>query len=108
MQTSTRLKHGDVVRVMSGRAKGKSGKIVRIDHVKARVFVEAVNTVKRHVKPSKQHPQGGLVDKEASIHWSSVMLMCGKCAKPVRIKMVQEKKSGKHRVCAKCAQPMGN
>lgn len=107
MQATTRLREGDVVRVMSGRARGKSGKITRIDHVRARVYVEAVNTVKRHMKPSKKHPQGGLIDKEAPIHWSSVMLMCGKCAKPVRIRMVQEQTS-KKRVCGKCAQPIGN
>ncbi len=107
MQTNTRLRQGDMVRVMSGRAKGKTGKVLRIDHVKARVYVEAVNTVKKHMRPTKKHPQGGMIDKEAPIQWSAVMLMCGKCAKPVRIKMVREKEI-KKRVCVKCAQPIGN
>ncbi len=107
MQATTRLRQGDIVQVTAGRAKGKSGKILRIDHAKARVYIEAVNTVKRHMRPSKQHPQGGMVDKEAPIQWSSVMLVCGKCAKPVRVKMKMDKE-GKKRVCVKCEQPLGN
>ncbi|MBI2343330.1 MAG: 50S ribosomal protein L24 [Deltaproteobacteria bacterium] len=108
MQTTTRLRKGDVVQVMTGRSRGKSGKILRIDHAKARVYVENVQTVKRHVKPSQKQPQGGVVEKEASIHWSAVQLLCGHCAKPVRIRIKKSDNKGMQRLCIKCAHPIGN
>jgi large subunit ribosomal protein L24 len=68
---------------------------------KNRVVVERVNMVKRHVKPSQKHPQGGVIEKEGSIHISNLRLFCGKCDAPrrSRIKDEGEKRS---RVCIKC------
>lgn len=106
MQAMTRLREGDVVQVMAGRAKGKTAKILRINPKREWVYLEKVNMVKRHTKPNQKNPQGGIVEKEAPIHWSSVMLLCGKCSKPVRFR--QKVLDGvKKRTCIKCGAEVG-
>ena len=70
-----RLKKGDLVRVMTGKDKGRDGKILLIDRKRDRVVIEGINMITRHQKPNAAHPQGGLIKKEASIHISNVMLL---------------------------------
>ncbi len=72
------IKKGDTVVVISGKDKGKQGTVIATEPKKERVFVEGVNTVKRHTKPSQANPQGGIVTKEAGIHVSNVMLLTQK------------------------------
>lgn len=72
-----RIKKGDTVQVISGNERGKTGKVLMVSPKSNRVIVEGVNFVKRHTKPSQQNPQGGIVEKEAPIHISNVMLMVG-------------------------------
>ena len=67
------IKIGDTVKVIKGEYRGKSGKILKVFPGNNRVIVEGVNFVKRHSKPTQQNPQGGIVEKEASIHVSNVM-----------------------------------
>jgi large subunit ribosomal protein L24 len=67
------VKKGDTVKILAGKEKGKSGKIVRVIPKECRVVVEKLNMVKRHSKPSAKNRQGGIVDKEAPIHWSNVV-----------------------------------
>jgi large subunit ribosomal protein L24 len=74
---------GDIVRVMRGRSKGKEGKIIFIDTEKQRAIVEGANIVKKHEKPSAKNPQGGIVEKEAPIHISNLMILVD--GKPSRI-----------------------
>lgn len=97
------LKKGDQVKVIAGKDKGKTGKIVKTVADKDRVIVEKVNLVKKHQKPD-QKSKGGIVEKEGSIHLSNVMYLCGKCNKPTRvgIKFLQDGK--KTRVCNKCEE----
>jgi len=78
-----KLKVGDIVRVMRGRSKGKEGKIIFIDTEKQRAIVEGANIVKKHEKPSAKNPQGGIVEKEAPIHISNLMILVD--GKPSRI-----------------------
>jgi large subunit ribosomal protein L24 len=66
------------------------------------VLVENVNVMKKHTRPSVKNRQGGIVETEAPLHWSNVMLLCNKCVKPVRIKMQQLEDGKKVRVCRKC------
>ena len=80
-----RLKKNDMVRVISGEHKGLTGKIIRVIPGKNRALVGERNIVKRHTKPSQKNPQGGIVEKEASIHLSNLMLVCPKSGKPTRI-----------------------
>lgn len=75
MQKKLHIKKGDTVVVIAGESKGKQGKIVSIDREKGRAIVEAVNMVKKHTKPNAKSPQGGIVEKEASVNISNLMVV---------------------------------
>ena len=79
------VKTGDTVYVISGKDKGKTGKIVKVFPKKGKVVVEGVNVVKKHLKPSPVNPQGGVVEKAAAIFSSKVMLFDEKAGKPTRV-----------------------
>lgn len=101
------VRKGDMVQVVSGNHKGETGKILHVDLDEHRVLVEKLNMVKRHVKPSQQNPQGGVIQKEAPLHVSKVLLFCPKCSKGVRtgVKWVEagkKKEKTKARACKKC------
>lgn len=103
MNTSKcRIKKDDKVKVIAGKDKGKIGKVLKVNRKKNRVLVENVNMVKRHARPSAQNRQGGIVEGEAAIHWSNLMLMCGKCMSATRIKMQRLENGKKVRACSKC------
>ena len=95
------IRQGDQVVVVTGREKGKRGKLLRFVGKNDRVVIERVNMVKRHVKPSQKHPQGGVIEKEGSVHASNVRLWCGKCEAPRRTRISNED-GKKLRVCVKC------
>ena len=97
------LKKGDTVVVLSGKDKGKQGKIIQAFPKKSQVIVEDVNKVKRHTKPSLKAPQGGILPKELPLDVSKVMLVCPHCNNPTRIahKFVDGKN---FRVCKKCGE----
>ena len=84
-QVKCRLKTGDEVVVLSGKNKGDSGKINRIDRKHDRVYVEGINIAKRHTKPSMGSPEGGIVEKVMPLHVSTVALVDPKTQKPTRI-----------------------
>jgi large subunit ribosomal protein L24 len=75
MQKKLHIKVGDTVKVISGEHRGQDGKVLSIDRNKERVLVESVNVVKRHTKPDAANPQGGIVEKEAGLHISNLMLV---------------------------------
>lgn len=79
------IKTGDTVVVISGKDKGKKGKVLHTIPKQERVVVEGVNVVTKHQKPNKEHQQGGLIKKEAGIHCSNVMLFDSKAGKGVRV-----------------------
>ena len=72
------VKKGDTVKVLSGADNGKTGKITSVDREKGRAFVEGVNLVSKHTKPSAANPQGGIVKREASVHISNLMVVDSK------------------------------
>jgi large subunit ribosomal protein L24 len=82
------VRKGDLVVVISGSSKGKRGKVLRV--VGERVVIEKVAMIKRHTKPSQKNPQGGIVDKEGSIHVSNVQLFDDKLARGTRTKIVAD------------------
>jgi large subunit ribosomal protein L24 len=92
MQKKLHIKVGDTVKVLSGEARGQEGKVLSIDRNKERVVVEGVNVVKRHTKPSAANPQGGIVEKEAGLHISNLMVVHN--GEPTRIGR-RENKDGK-------------
>lgn len=95
------LKKGDKVKVITGKDKGKTGKVMQVLPEKSRVIVEGINKIKKHVKPSKDMPKGGIIEKFASIHSSNAQLLCPSCKKPVRIGKMREDGKVK-RVCKNC------
>ena len=108
---SLNVKKGDTVVVISGKDKGKKGKIMVAQPDDERVIVQGAAMVTRHIKPRKQGQPGGRIEKEGPIHASNVMLVCPKCDKPTRIahklKEVEisgEKKQKSVRVCKKCGK----
>jgi large subunit ribosomal protein L24 len=96
------IKKNDKVKVIAGKDNGKIGKVINVLEKTNRLLIENVNMVKRHTRPSASNKQGGIVEGEAAIHWSNVMLMCNKCIAPVRIKMQRLEDGKKVRVCRKC------
>ncbi len=75
MQQKLHIKVGDTVKVLAGESKGQEGKVLTIDRKKMRATVEGVNLVKKHMKPSASNPEGGIVEMEASIHISNLMIV---------------------------------
>ncbi|MDO4543613.1 MAG: 50S ribosomal protein L24 [Clostridia bacterium] len=99
------VKKGDEVVVISGKDKGKEGKILSAIPEKERVVVQGANMITTHVKPRRQGEAGGRIEKEGTIHVSNVMLKCPKCGKPTRVAHTAE--DGKNvRVCKKCGKVM--
>jgi large subunit ribosomal protein L24 len=88
--------------VIAGKEKGKRGKVLRILNKKDRVVVERIMMVKRHTKPSQKQPQGGIIEKEGSLHVSNVSLWCEKCAAPRKAGVRFNEAGGKLRVCKRC------
>ena len=93
-----RLKVGDLVQVISGKDKGKQGKITKILLEDGKVIVEGINTVTRHMKPSPRNQQGGKITKDAAIHASKVMPIDPETGKPTRVRIKKSEDGTKTRV----------
>ena len=111
-QNKMTIRKGDTVKVIAGKDRGKTGKVLRSVPEKSRVVVEKVNMVKKAMRPTQANPQGGISTVEAPIHVSNVMLVCPSCKKATRAahKFVQAEngKSVKQRVCRKCGASIDN
>jgi len=98
-----RLKKGDMVKVISGKEKGKTGKIQSVIVDKERIVIEKINLIKKHQKPDAKG-KGGIVEKEGPLHISNVMYLCSKCGVGVRVRYKFLDDGKKVRVCAKCQE----
>ena len=98
------VRKGDTVVVITGKYAGRKGKVLAVEPEKSRVIVEGVNIVKRHTRPTRQLSQGGIVEKEAPIHSSNVMLWCGRCERPNRVGRRVLENGRKVRYCKKCGE----
>lgn len=96
------VKKGDLVEVLAGKEKGKQGKVMRVFPAKNRLTVENLNIVKRHTRPSQTNQEGGIVEKEAPMSASNVMLVCSACNKPSRTGMRVLDDGTRARFCKKC------
>lgn len=85
MQKKLHIKKGDNVVVIAGDNKGKKGRVLEIITKSDRALVEGVNMMKKHTKPNSKTPQGGIVEKEAPVHVSNLMLVDAKSGKPTRV-----------------------
>lgn len=98
----TSIKKGDTVIVIAGKDKDKRGKVLRVLPKKERVVVEGINKIKRHTRPRGPSKVGGIIEKEAPIHISNVMIFCEKCNRGVRIGKRFLENETKVRVCKRC------
>jgi large subunit ribosomal protein L24 len=99
-----KIKKNDKVKILTGKDSGKIGKVLKVDRKHHRLLIENINVVKRHTRPSAQNRQGGIVESEAPIHCSNVMLMCNKCMAAARFKTQRLEDGKKVRVCRKCSE----
>jgi large subunit ribosomal protein L24 len=99
-----KIKTGDVVVVLSGKDKGKEGKVLSADPKKGKVVVESINVAHKHQKPRKQGQEGGIIKVETPIYVSKVMRVCPKCGKPTRAAFKILEDGTKTRVCKKCSE----
>ncbi|MHB1137148.1 MAG: 50S ribosomal protein L24 [Coriobacteriia bacterium] len=103
MAKSLTIRKGDRVRVITGKDKGKEGKVLRSMPEKERIVVESVHMIKKHARPSQKNPQGGIIEMEGTIHVSNVMLMCPNCSQPTRVSRRRED-GVRVRVCKACGK----
>ena len=104
---ATHVRKGDRVVVLAGDDKGKVGEVIRVDRAVGKVLVQGVNRVYRHLRPSRQHPQGGRIQKEMPISISNVLPVDPKTNRPTRVAFRTDKDGAKVRVAKKSNQPLG-
>ena len=99
-----RVRKGDTVKVLTGRDRGKTGKVISVDSEENVALVEQINVMKRHTKPSQKVPQGGVIEKEVPINLSNLMLVCGRCHKATRPKVKKLENRNRVRICKHCGE----
>ena len=103
-----KIRKNDTVMVITGRDRGKTGKVLRVLPQRGRVIVERLNIVKRHTKPRGAASPGGIVEREAPFDISNVMVMCDRCNAPVRVGVKIATDASKSRVCRRCGEGLGS
>ncbi|HXW54626.1 MAG TPA: 50S ribosomal protein L24 [Candidatus Cybelea sp.] len=99
----TSIRHGDTVKVMAGRSKGRTGKVLSVNPWKGTVTVEHANMIKRHTRPNpSKNVKGGILEKEGPIHVSNVMLVCPACGKHTRVGHTRLPDGTRARICRRC------
>lgn len=96
------LRKNDMVIVIAGKEKGKTGKLLSVLRERDRALVEKLNMVKRHQKPTPKLRQGGIIEKEASVHLSNLMFYCPRCSRGVRLGCKVGTEGKRVRICRKC------
>ena len=99
-----KIKLNDQVEVLSGKDKGRVSKVIKVLRAENKLLVEKVNMIKRHTKPTSTNQQGGIIEKEAPIHVSNVMLICPQCSKTARVGKKFLEDGQKVRFCKKCGE----
>ena len=99
-----KIRKNDLVMVIAGKERGKSGRILRIFEKKDRAIVEKINFIKRHQRPTGQQRQGGIIEREAPLDLSNLMLICESCNKPIRVGKKALGDGKKARYCKKCGE----
>jgi large subunit ribosomal protein L24 len=100
------IRKNDSVMVIAGKERGKTGKVLRVVPEKGVAIIERVNLVKRHTRARGPQQPGGILEKEAPIRASNLMVMCDKCNAPVRVGRKVSADGGKVRVCRRCGDPL--
>lgn len=98
------VKKDDTVLVLSGKDRGKKGKVIAVSPKEKKLIIEGLNMVTKHVKPRRAGDAGGIVKAEGAMYASKVQLVCPRCQKPTRIAHKMLADGGKERVCKKCGE----
>ncbi len=98
------IKKEDTVAVIAGKFRGRQGRVLSVNREKERILIEKINIIKKHMKPNKTYAQGGIIEKEAPIHLSNVMLVCPKCSKATKVGAAELEGGKRHRICKKCKE----
>ena len=106
MANGSSIRKNDTILVIAGKEKGKRGRVLFVIPARGRVIVEHVNMIKRHQRPTQKVRQGGIIEREGSLHVSNVMLVCGKCDKPTRTGKQVLADGRRVRVCKKCHETL--
>ena len=101
------IRREDTVMVISGKDKGRTGRVITVDWKRERLLIEGVNMVTRHTKPNATNQQGGLIQIESPVHYSSVQLYNPTLARGVRVKIQTSNAGVKNRVCVKSGEVLG-
>jgi large subunit ribosomal protein L24 len=101
-----RIKKNDIVMIMKGRDRGKTGRVMKILSAQMKGIIEGRNLVKKHSRKSQKNPQGGIMQMESPMQVCNLMPVCPKCNKPVRVGSIIEKDGRKSRVCKKCKEAL--
>jgi large subunit ribosomal protein L24 len=104
--TTTKVKTNDTVVVISGKEKGKRGRVLKVYPADHRVVVEKVNFIKRHRRPTQKQRQGGIIEKEGPIHLSKVQVYCKKCDRATKIGQAVLEDGNKQRFCRRCKETL--
>ena len=104
----SRIRKGDNIMVITGRDRGKTGKVLHVMPEADKLTVERLNMVKRHSKPRGAQNPGGIIEKEAPLRISNVMIFCDRCNAPVRSGIKTAADGTKTRACRRCGESLGN
>lgn len=101
-----RVKKGDTVMVLSGKDRGKTGKVLQVWPARDRALVERINLVKHFERRSQQNPSGGVIEREGPLALAKLAPLCPRCRKPARVRWSVSDSRGKQRVCRRCNEPL--
>ncbi|MDD4910235.1 MAG: 50S ribosomal protein L24 [Candidatus Omnitrophica bacterium] len=101
-----KIKKNDTVKVLSGRDRGKTGKVLQLYLAEGKALVEGINVVKKHMRRVKEGQQAGIVSVDSPINISNIMLVCGRCHKATRVGFTVLKDGTKARVCKNCKETL--
>lgn len=104
MARKVHVKKGDQVQVLWGVDKGQRGRVLEVMPSEGRITVDGVNIIKRHTRPSRQNPQGGVIEQPGPIYSSKVALVCPACDKPTRYRVERSGDGERIRVCRRCGK----
>ena len=106
MINKVHVKTGDTVVVLSGKERGKKGKVMAVSPKEGKVIVEKIDMVSKHMKPRTMGETGGIVKAEGAMYASKVQIVCPRCGKPTRVAHKIYEDGTKERICKKCGEPL--
>jgi large subunit ribosomal protein L24 len=106
MAGNVKLKKGDEVEVLSGKDQGRRGKVQKVIPQNNTVVIEGLNLAKKHAKPTKTNPQGGVIDKTLPLQVSKVMVVCSGCNQPTRFRKERAVDGNAVRICRNCGKTL--